>query len=56
MPATPKGARLYLRPAKGARKAVWIIRDGKSFTSTGCSEGERDTAEQRLAARGTFTR
>lgn len=49
MPAAIKGARLYLRAAKGNRGAVWIIRDGTHFTSTGCAPDARDAAEQRLA-------
>ena len=50
MPNPSKGARLYLRAAAGSRKAVWVIRDGTSVVSTGCPHGERDAAEQRLAA------
>lgn len=50
-----KGARLWLRPARRddagriSRASVWIIKDGGQQISTGCSEGERATAERRLA-------
>lgn len=46
----PKGARLWLRPATAKRAAVWIIRDGKEFKSTGCGHDDRESAEQGLAA------
>lgn len=44
-----KGARLYLRAASGTKPATWIIRDGGHTERTGCREGERAQAEQRLA-------
>jgi integrase len=45
---------LWLRPAfKGkdgiARKAAWVIRDGTSFRSTGCTTENREGAESALA-------
>jgi len=48
-----KGARLWLRPAfKGkdgiARQATWVIRDGKSFCSTGRTREDRAGAEKIL--------
>lgn len=49
MPHPGKGARLYLRPAAGRRKAVWIIRDGAEFISTGCGDGDLAAAEGKLA-------
>lgn len=52
MPKASKGAYLWLRPARPARKeaAVWIIRDGSQQRSTGCAAGDRGEAERRLAA------
>ncbi len=46
-----QGARLWLRPAfKGkdgiTRQATWVIRDGKSFRSTGCTREDREGAEK----------
>lgn len=41
---------VYLRPGAGARAAVWVIQDGKSRTSTGFAAGERQAAEEVLAA------
>jgi integrase len=49
MPSKSKGARLWLRPAKGKQRAVWIIRDGKTYRSTGCSPDQMREAEQCLA-------
>jgi integrase len=48
------GARLWLRPPfKGKdgilRQAAWIIRDGKSFRSTGCPREDRAGAEKILS-------
>src|SRR5215471_18219309 len=49
-----QGARLWLRPSfKGkdgiTRQAAWIIRDGKSFRSTGCLRENREGAEKAFA-------
>jgi hypothetical protein len=55
MPREAKGARLWLRPAREARPgksaeaATWLILDdGKQFT-TGCSPGELEKAQKKLA-------
>ena len=45
MPQHSKGPRLYLHP----RSRDWVVRDGTIFIRTGCSEGEKATAEKRLA-------
>ncbi|MBA5779550.1 site-specific integrase [Stappia sp. F7233] len=45
MPRKPKGPRLYLIPDE----RVWIIRDGSVKRRTGCSEGDRASAEKALA-------
>ncbi len=52
MPRHPKGARLWLRPARpdGSRPAVWIIRDGPHQIGTGCGQGSLSEAEDQLAA------
>jgi integrase len=54
MPRQSRGARLWLRPGRprkgGWEAPVWLIRDGGKQLSTGCSEGEREAAEGRLAA------
>ncbi len=49
-----QGARLWLRPSFTGkdgieRQATWIIRDGKSFRSTGCVAQNRTEAEAALA-------
>lgn len=49
MPRQSKGARLWLRPATAKASAVWIIRDGAVFRSTGCGADARHEAERRLA-------
>jgi integrase len=55
MPRSAKGARLWLEPeerdAKGklARRATWVIRDGKNKVRTGCARADRKGAEQALA-------
>lgn len=54
MPQRSKGPRLYLRAARQDRgaDAVWVIRDGQTEVSTGCTAGQRggpDGAEQALA-------
>jgi len=38
------------RPGRGTELAVWLIRDGDQFISTGCGAGDRAEAERRLAA------
>ncbi|MER8921679.1 integrase [Mesorhizobium sp. M0802] len=48
MSRSRKPARLWLRPASADREAVWIILDGKQY-STGCSQHDRGQAEQALA-------
>ena len=54
MPRKSKGARLQLRAARYDRagnlthQATWIIRDGKGYHATGCSEREVAAAEQAL--------
>lgn len=50
MPQRSKGARLWLRPGRGAEKPVWIIRDGRKRASTGCGPSDRGEAEKRLSA------
>lgn len=49
MPNRSKGARLWLRPAWGTEKAVWLVRDGSKRISTGCCPEDRRGAEQFLA-------
>lgn len=49
MPRQAKGARLWLRPESKKQPAVWIIRDGSIYRSTGCGASERGQAEKRLA-------
>lgn len=55
MPRNAKGARLWLEPeerdeeGKLARRAAWVIRDGKSKVRTGCARTDRKGAEQALA-------
>jgi hypothetical protein len=49
MPLRAKGARLYLRAAKGKERSAWVIRDGSRSVRTGCAPAERAAAEQRLA-------
>ena len=48
MPRPSKGPRLALFKAKG-RTTVWNIRDGQRTIGTGCLEGDRATAEKKLA-------
>jgi integrase len=45
MPRRAKGPRLWLDP----RRRQWVIRDGKSFVRTGCSQSQADLAEKLLA-------
>lgn len=49
MPRPAKGARLWLEPASGTRRATWVIRDGSNKVRTGCARDDRGKAEQRLA-------
>ena len=55
MPRSAKGARLWLEPeerdaeGKLARRATWVIRDGKNKVRTGCARTDRKGAEQALA-------
>ncbi len=55
MPRPNKGARLWLRPAtrdaqgKIVDHARWLIKDGGRQIGTGCSAGEREEAERKLA-------
>jgi integrase len=55
MPRSAKGARLWLEPeerdanGKLARRAAWVIRDGKNKVRTGCARTDRKGAEQALA-------
>jgi integrase len=49
MPRQSKGARLYLRKARGDRAATWIIKDRGREISTGSHKGDREQAEKRLA-------
>lgn len=49
MPRRSKGPRLALRKQAG-REAVWIIRDGTVYRSTGCGESDSRGAEAALAA------
>jgi integrase len=54
MPRSAKGARLWLEPeerdaeGKLARRATWVIRDGKNKVRTGCARTDRKGAEQAL--------
>lgn len=50
MPTQSKGARLYFKDDNPGRAGVWIIRDGTRRISTGCGQGERREADERLAA------
>jgi integrase len=49
MPRQSKGARLWLRPARGDRAEIWVILDRGREISTGCSKGDIPRAEQALA-------
>ena len=49
MPRKSKGTRLWLRPARPGRDAVWIIRDGERQTTLGNSPHDRAGAEAQLA-------
>lgn len=52
MPRRTKGPRLYLRPARPAKRqdAGWVIRDGAKEISTGCGPERVGEAEQALRA------
>ena len=47
MRSDAKGPRIWLR--RDERRSEWIIRDGKRQIRTGCSAGDRASAERRLA-------
>jgi integrase len=49
MPRPRKSARLWLRPGRDDRAAVWVILDGGKEFGTGCSQGDVAGAEQALA-------
>jgi hypothetical protein len=49
MPRTSKGARLWLRPGRDDRAAIWVILDRGREISTGCSKSDLAGAEQTLA-------
>jgi integrase len=49
MPRPRKTARLWLRPGRDDRAAVWVILDGGKEFGTGCSQGDVAGAEQALA-------
>ena len=49
MPRHSKGARLWLRPARGDRAEIWVILDRGREISTGCGKGDLAGAEQALA-------
>jgi integrase len=48
MSRSRKPARLWLRPGSTDREAIWIILDGRQY-STGCGQYDRGQAEQALA-------
>src|SRR5947208_3951464 len=49
MPRPRKSARLWLRPGRDDREAVWVILDAGKEISTGCGQGDVAGAEQALA-------
>ncbi len=49
MPRPRKSARLWLRPGRDDRAAIWVILDGGREVSTGCGAGASAEAEQALA-------
>jgi integrase len=54
MPVARKSARLWLRPERIAangsvRRAAWFILDNGRHISTGCAEGETESAERQLS-------
>jgi site-specific recombinase XerD len=50
MPRPRKEPRLYLRPARKGRNAVYVILDGAREVGTGCGADERERAEEALKA------
>ena len=54
MPRPSKGVHLWLKPeerdkaGKLRKRSVWLIRDGTRRVVTGCAEGERGKAEEKL--------
>lgn len=54
MPRKSKGAHLWLKPEERdkegrlRKRAVWTIRDGSRRVVTGCAQGERGRAEEKL--------
>lgn len=49
MSARKRGARLWLKPAWGSRKAVFLIKDGKARVTTGFGPEQLTEAERALA-------
>jgi integrase len=49
MPRPRKSARLWLRPSRHDREAVWVVLDGGKEFSTGCGQGDVAGAEQAFA-------
>lgn len=49
MPQRSKGPRLWREPARGSRRAAWVIRDGKIKRSTGFGDGQAEQAQKALA-------
>jgi integrase len=49
MPRRAKAPRLLLRPAREGRRSLWVIIDRGKEVGTGCSEGDREGAENALA-------
>jgi integrase len=49
MPRASKGARLWLRPGRDDRAAIWVILDRGREISTGCGKSDLAGAEQALA-------
>lgn len=50
MPRPRKTPRLWLRPARRGRPAIWLILDGTGQHSTGCGASERTGAQTALEA------
>ena len=50
MPRRAKGPRLWLRPARADREAIWVIVHRRKERSTGCGESDTEGAERALAA------
>jgi integrase len=49
MPQPSKGIRLWLRPARGNERAMFVIRDGAKQVRTGCTQSELIKAQGILA-------